>query len=399
MGNTQTTKYKTKSEVINRSMPRINGNNQYKGKTIIALDGGYSSVKGVSPERTFCFPSYAKQIERELEMVGDVRSFDIQYKDNKTGSIWLVGQSAMSLLEQTDLDATTDASLYTRYRYDSEIYRVVMSTGLAIGCIGSGDNEIYLQTGLPAAYKDRDERKLIQSLAGDYDISIKLGANPWMRFVFTLPEDHIFVMEQPQGTLCGCAYTADGISPMGKDILKSNSIILDIGFGTEDIFSIKAGYKNAHQTYNDTAMKSVFEETLREIAKDAPIENKIFELQNHLEDGKISYCDPYTFPIRVEEIEFGDVLLQKNRELCEKSIRRLMQDYDNLLGYRYLVVTGGTGECRFEQIKEMLGGIRTLTILPGNLNNPDLSFSYSNVLGYYMFRHASLMKQMKKLGQ
>lgn len=390
----ETIAFKTRSEILDRKMPCVHGNNQYRGKTVVALDGGYSALKGVSPERTFIFPSYAKRIDKELEAVAAVKNFDIQYRDNVTGEIWLVGQSAMALMDRDDLESTTDASLYTRYRYNSDVFRVIMSTGLAIGCIGAGDNEIFLQTGLPAAYKDRDEGKIIEALSGDYDISLKLGAREWIDFKFEMPADHIFVMEQPQGTLCACAYGTEGPTKMGLDLLRSNTIILDIGFGTEDIFSIRAGYKNGHQTYSDTGMRSVFDETLKELARNYPIETKIFELQNFLEDGKLPFFNPDTFSM--EEVAFGSVLERKNKELCEKSIRRLMQDYDNLMGYKYLIVTGGTGECRFEQIKDMLKGIPSITVLPGNLSHTELAFSYSNVLGYYAFRHAKLKKMEAK---
>jgi plasmid segregation protein ParM len=88
-----------------------------------------------------------------------------------------------------------------------------------------------------------------------------------------------------------------------------------------------------------------------------------------------------------------------NREICEKSVNRLLEDYNNLMDYKYLIVTGGTGESRFEQIKEMLSGIEDLTVLPGNLNNRDLSFMYSNVIGYYMFRHAKMKAAEKKAAE
>lgn len=392
----QTSNFKTKSEVLDRKMPRIVGNNQHSGKTIIALDGGYSAVKGVSPERTFIFPSYAKRIPKEMETVGQVKSFDIQYRDNKTGEVWLVGQSAMALMDQDDLDSTTDASIYTRYRYGSDIFKVIMSTGLAIGCIGAGNNEIYLQTGLPATYKERDTPKIKAALAGSYDISIKLGNKSWLQFEFELPEDHIFVMEQPLGTLCACTYGPEGVTPQGKEILKSNALIFDIGFGTEDTFDIKAGYRNGKETYSDTSMKNVFEETLKELKKNYPdIDTKVFELQNYLEDGKIPVTDYDSFPIKTEMVEFADVLEKKNNELNEKSIKRLLLDTINLKGYQYLIVTGGTGECRFEQIKEMLGGIPTLKVLAGNMSYPELPFSFSNVLGYYAFRHAKLKKELE----
>ncbi len=387
--------FKTKSEIIERNMPRINGNNQYKATTIIGLDGGYSSNKGVSPNRIFTVPSYAKKAPADLEIVGKIRNTDIQFKNNLTGEVWLVGQSAETLMDQSDIDSTTDASLFTRYRYNSETYKVIMLTGMALGLWGTPPgNEIFLQTGLPATYKERDETKLIEALAGDHDIAIKVGNKDWTSFKFSLDTDHISVMEQPQGTLCSIAYTNNGeTSDIGKEILTSATIILDIGFYTEDIYAIKAGYKNNHNTYSDTAMKAVLEGVIKRIQEKYPTDVKVFELQKYLEDGKIPYFDPDEF--KTYQIEFGDILDEVNRELCEKSIRRLMQEYSNLTDYKYLVVTGGTGESRFKQIKEMLSGLSHLTVIPGNYNDPDLSFSYSNVLGYYRFRLAKKMKEMK----
>lgn len=117
-------------------------------------------------------------------------------------------------------------------------------------------------------------------------------------------------------------------------------------------------------------------------------------MQNYLSTGQLPVFDPDTIEIR--QIDFSSYLMRANKDLCEKSIKRLMQDYDNLLKYKYLIITGGTGESRFEQIKEMLKGITTLTVLPGNINYPDLPFSYCNVMGYYSFRHAKFMAELKK---
>ena len=392
--------FKTRSEIIEKKLPRINGNNQYKGKTIVALDIGYSGVKGASPNRVFTFPSYAKKTPKDLDVVGKVRPSDIQLRDDKTGECWLVGQAAETMMDQVDIESTTDASLYTRYRYDSEVFKVLAMTGMALGLWGTGSgNDIYLQTGLPATYKDRDEGKIVSALCGDYAVSIKVGSGDWVPFQFTLDENHIDVMEQPQGTLCATAYDNGVVSQMGKDILRSNSIILDIGFGTEDIFSIRSGYKNAHQTYSDTGMRAVFEAVIKQLQadhKNYALETKIFELQRYMENGEVPYFDADEF--QMHNLPFADILEEKNREICDKSIRRLMQDYGNLVGYNYLIVTGGTGESRFEQIKEMLSGLPTLQVLPGNLNTQDLAFSYSNVMGYYMLRHAKLAAEVRKLG-
>ena len=393
-----TQKFKTRSEINERKMPRINGNNQYKGKTVIALDGGYSSVKGAGPLRVFTYPSYAKKAPIDLEVVGKLQPNDILLKDKTTNQTWLVGRAAETLMDQSDLDSTTDASLYTRYRYDSDMFRIIMTAGLAIGLWGTTEGaELYLQTGLPSTYKDRDTDKLISVLQGNYDISIKIGQSAWTDFKFYLPKENIFVMEQPQGTLCSVALKEDIESTKYGDIMSSNTLILDVGFGTEDLFSIRSGFKNSHQTYSDTAMKAVFEEVIKEMKRnypDCPDDFKIFEFQNYLETGKASYFDPTEF--KMNYIDFSSILERVNQELCEKSIMRLMQDYQNLKNYKYLVVTGGTGESRFDYIKQKLSAISTLTVLPGNINNSDLPYIYSNVMGYYIFRHKSVAKAFAK---
>lgn len=392
--------FKTKSEIVEAKMPRINGNNQYKTKTVVALDGGYSSVKGISPNKVFCFPSFAKKAPDGLEIIGKARPDDLMYRDDDSGQVWIVGRTAENLMDADDINSTTDASLFTRYRYESDVYKVIMGTGLALGLSGTKEaGEIYLQTGLPSAYKDKDEERLKNALARHYNISLKVGNGEWRKFVFDLPKENIGVMEQPQGTLCAAAYINGTVSPEGKKVLQSKgTIILDIGFGTEDIFSIRSGFKNGHQTYSDTGMKSVFEQTIKRAKEetDSDLDVKVFELQSYLESGVLSYFNVDEF--KTDDIDFSDILYASNRQLCDKSIRRLMQEYNNLSGYEYLIVTGGTGESRYEQIKEMLGGIRSLTILPGNINIPDYSFMYSNVYGYYMFRYSNLCAELRKKG-
>lgn len=390
-----TNDFKTKSEIIDRAMPRILGNNQHKGKVVVALDIGYSSVKGISPTVTYRFPSYAKKAPKNLEIISNVRPEDILFQDNQTGDIWFVGQAAEIMMDQSDIDATTDASLFSRYRYDSDVFHVLAATGVALGLYGTGsNNDVIIQTGLPATYKDRDSEKLIQALTGHYDVSIKIGNGKWMSFVFTLEKENIFVMEQPQGTLCAVAYDKEAkASSVGRDVMSNNSIILDIGFGTEDIFSTRKGYKGTHQTYTDTGMRAVFEQVIKRLENEVNAEYKIFAFQNYLETGKAPYFDPDK--ISMDYYDFSAILEEINKELCEKSIRRLLQDYDNLIQYKYLIVTGGTGESRLDQIKQMLSGLPQLQVLAGNMNQPELSSVYSNVLGYYLFRHLTLSKMEK----
>lgn len=386
-----TAKFRTKSEIVEKNLPKINGNNQYKGKTIIGIDLGYSSVKLAAPSRVAIFPAFAKKAPDVLDVIGKAEQYDIQLKDNLTGELWLIGQIAEELMDRKDLDSITDESMYTRYRYESPSFKALASAGLALGLIGTAPgNDIYVQTGLPATYKERDELKIKKSFCRDYNMDIKVGNGVWQHFEFTLTEDKVNVMEQPQGTYFSVLFQADGnLSKRGLQIANSNTIVLDIGFGTEDIFAFVKGYKNGHDTFSDTAMKSVFEEVINRIRKECPdADFKIFEFQKYLEEGRAYYLDVDT--TTEMEIEFSELLEKVNSELCEKSIVRLLQDYDNLQNYQNLVITGGTGESRFEQIKERLSGLKRLQVFPGNVSNPEISFVYSNVLGYYLSRYAKL---------
>lgn len=394
-----TNDFKTKNEIIEKMMPKINGNNQFKSKTILAMDGGFSGVKGVSPNKLFAFPSYAKKAPSNFSIVGKMNDNDLLFRNNKTGDVWLVGRTGEELMDKSDVEGTEDDFIYTRYRYGSEMYKVLMSTGFALGLYKlSTDTELYLQTGLPSEYM-RDEKKLKASLVGDYDISLKIGNRDWADFKFSLDEDHIDVMEQPRGTLNGIVYDMGKVSKMAVDILNSNVIVWDIGFGTEDIFSFKNHVSTGHKTYTDTAMKSVFEETINKLCEkhdDLDIDVKIFELQKYLEEGHVPFFNVDTY--KMEYLPFGDMLEQSNKELCDKSIDRLMKAYDNMKDYQCLVVTGGTGESRIKMVQEKLSGLQKLRVIPGNVNTPDISCIYSNVIGYYMYRHAKLMSEMKKAG-
>lgn len=397
-----TTNFKTRTEIGEINMPRVLGNNQYKRHFIIGLDGGYSSVKGISENTYFCFPSYAKRIN-SINVTGRLNDTDIVLTDHKTGETWLVGAFAENTMKRSDIQATTDENLYTRYRYKSDIYHAIMTAGLGVALFRTTVDEnlnICLQTGLPSAYVKKDAKSLREALVGDYDFTLRIGAQS-KRFVFTLSAEHIGVMEQPRGTLANIVYDKDGhLIPRFKDVLNKNTIILDIGFGTEDIFSILSGadIKDSHTicpTYSDTAMKAVFEAAVDEINDTYDTEFKIFELQKFLKTGKVPVIDRDCELIATKEVEFVSMLKKYNRLLCEKSIRRLLEQYDNLLDYNYLVVTGGTGESRIEQIREMLCGIGSLTILLGNEADPSISTIYANARGYYMSMLLKVQKAFK----
>lgn len=399
--NAVTDAYRTKSEIMEGvDVPGVVLPEGQRPVSIVALDIGYSSVKGISAQRAFRFPSYAKRlVNGEAEIIGKLKPTDLILKDNKTGELWLVGDIAQQLMTREDVDSTTDKDIYQRYRYETPIFKIVTAAAMALALLGADtNNEVYLETGLPSQYKAADTPKLVKALSGDYDISLKAGNGKFVPFKFTLDESHINVIEQPQGTLFAAAYQQNGKPiPNFELFLGSNTIIWDFGFNTEDIFAMSGGLAmqggKAHKTFTDTSMRAVFENAIAKMQENYPIECKVFEFQQFLETGKAIYFDVDTW----EDVTFDiqDYITNANRELCEKSIVRLMQEFDNLKGIDNIIVTGGTGESRIEQIREKLKKVH-VNIIDGNINNPALQFAYSNAMGYYMYGHARIERLAKK---
>lgn len=385
--------FKTKSAIFDVELPRLREDSK---KTVIAIDGGYSAVKALGPYKGCIFPSYAKEIPEQSRVVGELSPESILLRDNRTHKLWAVGELAEQMIDQKDLDETTDEFLYQRYRYQTELFHVIIAAGLGICMINTDTtNELYVQTGLPSTYAREDRNELVHFLSGSYDFDLKLGNSDWISIKTAITEDHVSVMEQPQGTLFSSVYDKSGKAIREKvGILSSSVIIYDIGFNTEDEFIIRNGVNSGHRTYIDTGMKAVFQATINEINRRCNTNFKVFEFQKFLESGYARYFDRKTYTTR--EVNFEETLKSYNKEICKKSIDRMMSEFDNLLNYKYLIVTGGTGESRFEQIKTMLHGLKGVNIVAGNENDTSLPFSFSNVRGYYMYQYQTQLKTEPK---
>ena len=79
--------------------------------------------------------------------------------------------------------------------------------------------------------------------------------------------------------------------------------------------------------------------------------------------------------------------------MCNEAIER-MANALKLVDYKKLIVTGGTGEAWYDQIRTRLKDLPTLSIVPGNQND-SMPFIYANVRGYYYYRYYELQEAMR----
>lgn len=375
-----TTSFKTISEIV----PCVNL--AAKGIFPIALDIGYSAVKGFSPSVRFCFPAFVR--EHIGEIIGNPKKSDILYKD-ETG-IYAVGALATDSISSKD---TNDASntMFGRNRYYSPAFLVLARVGMAIamkrnnngGC--AKDDTVFLQTGLPPAYRKVDTPLLVDALSGRHAFSIRIGSGKWADFDFELHSECISVIDQPIGSVYSASKKSNGKTVMasnGKTYIDSRTLVLDGGFGTLDIFSIINRKIDNSNTFNDLGMKAIFEKTSADIFRAYGKEIYAHTMQSCLETGLVTVYDRKNRSTR--EYDISGLLEKSNEDICNRALNKIESAYD-LEDYDYLIVTGGTGAAWMPYIKARYEKMSTLEILCANQNEP-ISPVYNNVRGYYIYR-------------
>lgn len=379
MGYTQN--FKTKTIFTERK------NESVDGIWTVALDIGYSAVKGFSNNMIYCFPSYCRKITSQMLTFGDNNKTEILYKDNKTEEIWAVGAGAQEMI-MADEARDSIAELYGRNRYFSEIFKVISRVGMGIGMLSNeygspNGKELVLQTGLPPAYMKSDTVLIKEALSGEHDFSIKIGGKPWVSLTFELPEDHIYVMPQPMGTLLSISTDNNGRPTAdAAKYFKSSMLILDPGFGTLDVFNIRNKMIESTETFDNLGMKRVFQETADAIMEKYHQEVTVPAMQKLLTTGEVKLFDRKSRSTRLEP--FGDLLEEANKKVCYEALQKVDNIYNNLFDHDYLVITGGTGDAWKSIITEYYAGMESLKIINGNQNDM-LPTIFSNVRGYYLY--------------
>lgn len=367
--------FRTRSEIV--SCKNLNPSNV----AVCALDIGYSAVKGFSPTVRSCIPAFVR--EQPATVIGTPRATDIYYRD-KTG-VYAVGSLAMESLSAKD---TNDASntMFSRNRYFSPSFLILARVGLAVEIGADEKRPIFLQTGLPPAYRKADTPLLKEALCGKHEFAVKIGTGDWVDYSFVLDDAFIDVMDQPIGSVFSASKRSDGTTVLcddGRTYIDHNVLVLDGGFGTLDVFSVSNRAINSANTFNDLGMRAVFERTTEKIFELYGKEVYPHTLQQYLDNGKLAVFDRKTRSTHQEDI--SEILREANRYVFEKAMTKIESAYDDLTDYDYLLVTGGTGSAWFDMLRERYKGMQTLSVVAAN-QNEKISAVYSNVRGYFIYR-------------
>lgn len=351
---------------------------------VIGLDVGYSGMKAMCENKRLSIPGYVKKADSQFLIHG---AKDILYRDDVTNELYMVGFKAQ---ESIDIEDTSDADseLYSRKRYSNKKFKILINTAIAICLMGKADNrELFIETGLPPAFM-ADEQALKKVLTTFSPFSIQIGNGKWQAFhSIVVKEENIHVITQPAGTLYSTVFKNDGnYIPNVESYLESNTIILDFGFNTYDPYGIQNGMVVLQESLMDYGMKAILEKTSRKILAEYGIDVRISALQKYLTTGEIPIEN--LEEMKSENKKFDFLLEQASNETLQSAILYTKTITGGFRGYKNIVVSGGTGEAWFDRIANWLVNMKTLTVMPSNINDK-LPFVYSNARGFYMYACAT----------
>lgn len=371
-----TKKFRTRQEIKTMQNPKSKD-------FVIGLDVGYSATKVFHEGGYFVFPSYAKKLENG--MLNITNDKDLLYRDDETNEIYMVGYNAQEMMESTDTN-DTDGELFSRKRYSDKRFKIVCNTALGIAMYNKNDDrKIIIQTGLPSSYVVGDSPAIKKALTKPTRFSLKIGGGKWKSFEPIVNEDDIFIMAQPAGALYSVLIKNDGTYVIdAKQILSSNVLVMDIGFGTFDFYGIKNRSIVCKESIDEIGMREVLANTSKKILSEMNEDIRVAALQKNLETGTVVCINEEE--MQTEEKSIAPLLELASQEVLKDAMQRAKSVTDTFRGYNYVIIDGGTGEAWYENIKQWLSGMKTLKVMPSNFND-HLPMIYSNARGYFMFRH------------
>ena len=171
--NNITKAFKTQTNMVDRANPSSDTH------WVVGLDIGYSAVKGMSPNKYFSFPAYAKRVDKDRAWVKENDDNDIQYRESENSDDkWYVGSIAYNEVNSNDI-VDSETELFSRKRYESDMFLIIARVGLAFGLMPNlygavGNRKVAVQTGLPPKYIG--DAPIVKSvLSGHHEFEIKIG--------------------------------------------------------------------------------------------------------------------------------------------------------------------------------------------------------------------------------
>lgn len=333
---------------------------------LIAIDPGFDSMKVIANGQHFKFPFSAVETdERKMSDYGGRRGF-ILYKD-ASGATWRVGQYARSLMfENKNQQEDPLRNFYTEERFISAEATVGILSAIAKAINLTGlydeqkDLDIRLIVALPHAVRNKYASTIVGLVSGEQRYYMTFEDDAERLYHFTIKESNVMTVSQTIAAILGETSDDNGYINEEKYFYLSNgpTLVIDGGYYTVGLVPVsRGGSVDDDRAESDTshAMKNVNLAIAKEIAEVRPdIKHYAVEYLLSQGEGGIRYMDKEQG--KVVTIDLASIREKKLRTICDSFIHYLNEKYDDLLDFRYILVTGGTGACFFSQLLDYYKG-------------------------------------------
>lgn len=367
-------------------------------KLLIAIDPGFDAMKVIANGIHFKFPFSAVETdERKMSDYGGRKEF-ILYKD-RSGATWRVGQYARTLMyENKSQQDDPTAKLYTEERFISPEATVGILSAIAKAIDLTGlyneqaDLDIRLIVALPHSVRNKYAPTVAGLVSGAQRFYMTFDDGEEKEYRFNIVEQNVLTVSQTIAAILGETSDDNGYIDESKYHYLANgpTLVVDGGYYTMGLVPVSRGgsVDDDHAESNTNyAMKNVNLGVAKEIADTRP-DIKHYSVEYLLSQGEseIRYMDKGQN--KVVSIDLSVIREKKLQNVCNNFIRYLNKKYNDLIDFRYVLVTGGTGATFFSQLLAYYKGtgvmdeahmLLTHPVLSGN----ELPIEFSVVTGAY----------------
>ncbi len=331
-----------------------------QNQLFVSIDPGFDNMKVIANGQHYKFPFNAVETdERKMSDYGRRNGF-ILYKD-ESGTTWRVGQYARGLIfdnKEQQEQAEKMRGFYTEERFTSNEFMVGLRTALAMAINKAGlydcqaSLDIRLIVALPHSCRAKFSSTIVGAAAGEHSFFMRFDDSQEKAYHFTIQESNVYTISQTIAAILGETSDDNGNINEEKFFYLSNgpTLVIDGGYYTVGLVPVsRGGSVDDARAESDTghAMKMVNVAVEQEIANQRPdIKHYSIEYLLTQDDGRVRYLENG----KARTIDLATIRSEKIQEVCAHFAGYLDKKYNNLLDFKYVLVTGGTGACFYQQL-------------------------------------------------
>ena len=331
-----------------------------QNQLFVSIDPGFDNMKVIANGQHYKFPFNAVETdERKMSDYGRRNGF-ILYKD-ESGTTWRVGQYARGLIfdnKEQQEQAEKMRGFYTEERFTSNEFMVGLRTALAMAINKAGlydcqaSLDIRLIVALPHSCRAKFSSTIVGAAAGEHSFFMRFDDSQEKAYHFTIQESNVYTISQTIAAILGETSDDNGNINEEKFFYLSNgpTLVIDGGYYTVGLVPVSRGgsvYDARAESDTGHAMKMVNVAVEQEIANQRPdIKHYSIEYLLTQDDGRVRYLENG----KARTIDLATIRSEKIQEVCAHFAGYLDKKYNNLLDFKYVLVTGGTGACFYQQL-------------------------------------------------